>query len=598
MKNELEILKGVGMEDMISYDILLKNLEECVCLLVVGKQQTNPNLDDSNVHGVYLAYASPSFYQTFHLKGEFFKLPCDLSETGIHPDDEADYRKRLSEAASTAQAFTHIHRLFKNGSDWSWHRCRCVWLKNLSEQYALLLEVSTDISDLVDTDTLLRESNERLLVALEQIPQVLWEVSLKEKIFSRYDVKTQSCSRGTEMENFPEGMIERGIIHPDSAEVFRHFAEGLLRGNKGGSANVIMKNPSGCRYEWFSLSYHMIFDRSGSPVKAIGIQQKLPSESISLAEQPHRHPLPQAVRHHLLGYLRANLTEDTLLDNWIDGMERTEWTGIFSYTESLNDGDMRHFVRGEGKEFNRRFSRENLIQAYQRGEFWSSREYHRVDAGGEIGWMQERIVLYYIIRNNVRKVSKDMVRTWLYTDEIFEVNIDNAFDLLSSVGGGSVVDDTLELGIDLFRKYSANAQSLLTGLKEYVDKHRKLASDMFMKLWNANTLDSVTLLFICYIVDERIESFGDRWMAEGQIRNIQQWEIKHSLDSTLSSNYGTSLQFLIQNNLVHESSWTSYGNPREYSLYPSIRNLLFNCPKGIQEALQAIKDKHYQELPF
>ena len=119
-----------------------------------------------------------------------------------------------------------------------------------------------------------------------------------------------------------------------------------------------------------------------------------------------------------------------------------------------------------------------------------------------------------------------------------------------------------------------------------------------MKLWNANTLDSVTLLFICYIVDERIESFGDRWMAEGQIRNIQQWEIKHSLDSTLSSNYGTSLQFLIQNNLVHESSWTSYGNPREYSLYPSIRNLLFNCPKGIQEALQAIKDKHYQELPF
>ena len=53
----------------------------------------------------------------------------------------------------------------------------------------------------------------------------------------------------------------------------------------------------------------------------------------------------------------------------------------------------------------------------------------------EITTDDERIVLYYIIRNNVRKVSKDMVRTWLYTDEIFEVNIDNAFDLLSSVGG-------------------------------------------------------------------------------------------------------------------------------------------------------------------
>lgn len=216
----------------------------------------------------------------------------------------------------------------------------------------------------------------------------------------------------------------------------------------------------------------------------------------------------------------------------------------------------------------------------------------------EITTDDERIVLYYIIRNSVRKVSKDMVKAWLYTDEIFEVNIDNAFDLLSSVGGGSVVNDTLELGIDLFRKYSANAQSLLSEFKEYVDQHRRLASDMFMKLWKANTLDSITLLFLCYIVDERIESFGDRWMAEGQIRNIQQWESKHSLDSTLSSNYGSTLQFLIQNNLVHESSWTSYGNPREYSLYPSIRNLLFNCPKEILEALQTIKDKYYQELPF
>lgn len=216
----------------------------------------------------------------------------------------------------------------------------------------------------------------------------------------------------------------------------------------------------------------------------------------------------------------------------------------------------------------------------------------------EITTDDERIVLYYIIRNSVRKVSKDMVRTWLHTDEIFEVNIDNAFDLLSSVDGGSVVDNTLELGIDLFRKYTTNAQALLTGLKKTVDQHRRLASNMFMKLWNANILDSITLLFICYIVDERIESFGDRWMAEGQIKNIQQWEIKYSLDSTLSSNYGTSLQFLIQKNLVHESSWTSYGNPREYSLYPSIRNLLFNCPKEILEALQTIKDKYYQKLPF
>lgn len=63
----------------------------------------------------------------------------------------------------------------------------------------------------------------------------------------------------------------------------------------------------------------------------------------------------------------------------------------------------------------------------------------------EITTDDERIVLYYIIKNSVRKVSKDTVIAWLNADEIFEVNIDNAFDLLSTVGGGSVVNDTLEL---------------------------------------------------------------------------------------------------------------------------------------------------------
>ena len=216
----------------------------------------------------------------------------------------------------------------------------------------------------------------------------------------------------------------------------------------------------------------------------------------------------------------------------------------------------------------------------------------------EITTDDERIVLYYIIQNRVRRVSKDTVRAWLYTDEIFGVNIDNAFDLLSSVGGSSIINDTLELGIDLFRKYSANAQPLLNELKSCVDQHRRLASDVFIKLWESKSLDSITLLFICYIVDQRIESFGDRWMAEGQVRDIQQWESKHSLDSTLSSNYSSTLQFLIQNNLVHESSWTSYGNPREYSLYPSVQKLLFNCPKEILEELHTNRDKYYLELPF
>ena len=83
------------------------------------------------------------------------------------------------------------------------------------------------------------------------------------------------------------------------------------------------------------------------------------------------------------------------------------------------------------------------------------------------------------LRKNIRKVSKSTICEWLNKNEIYEVNVDNAFDLLSSFDGGTIVNDVLEFGIDTFRRYSANSSSILLSLKECVDRHIKLASDTF-----------------------------------------------------------------------------------------------------------------------
>lgn len=210
----------------------------------------------------------------------------------------------------------------------------------------------------------------------------------------------------------------------------------------------------------------------------------------------------------------------------------------------------------------------------------------------------ERVVLYYILQNSVRIVSIGEIIDWLHKNEIYNVNVHNAFDLLSSFDGGTVINDTLEFGLKTFRKYSANAVSILPRLKECIDQHTKLAVNTFKTIWATDTLDSTMGLFVAYIVDERMRSFGDRWMAEGQIESIKQWESKNALDSTLSSNYGSCLEYFVQNDLVFASSWTSYGNVREYSLCPSLQTFLFSCPVEILEELQKVKDTHYCELPF
>lgn len=211
----------------------------------------------------------------------------------------------------------------------------------------------------------------------------------------------------------------------------------------------------------------------------------------------------------------------------------------------------------------------------------------------------ERIVLYYILLKSLRKVLKHDVLEWLRKNEVYNVNVDNAFDLLSSFDGGSINNDILEFGIEVFRQYSANADSLIPVLKECVDAHTKKSVDTFKSLLNSNSLDERLNLFVAYIVDERMCSFGDRWMAEQQIIGIKNWESKNELDSTLSDNYGSCLQFFIQNELVYESDWTSYGNPREYSLCTSLQEYLYNCPEEYRVRLQKIKEMHHIfELPF
>ncbi len=220
------------------------------------------------------------------------------------------------------------------------------------------------------------------------------------------------------------------------------------------------------------------------------------------------------------------------------------------------------------------------------------------DFVNEITTDDEKIVLYYILQKKIRKISKSDVSNWLNENEIHNVNIDNAFDLLSCFVGGILSNDTLEFSVEAFRKYSAKSAEIIGQLEICINEHTNLATVYFAKIWDDNLFDYKCKLFMAYIIDEKVSSFGARWMADGEIDNIKKWEDKYSLDSELSRNYVSCLELFVQNDFVYESDWTSYGNPRGYTLYPSLKNLLFNSPTKYIEEINKVKNEHYYDLPF
>lgn len=211
----------------------------------------------------------------------------------------------------------------------------------------------------------------------------------------------------------------------------------------------------------------------------------------------------------------------------------------------------------------------------------------------------ERVVLYYLLEKSVRKASKDNIAHWLFRDEIYGVSVDNAFDMLLTFKCITFTDEKLELEINTFKEFILNKTSILSILKEGVDKHKKLASDTFKKLWENGGMSSTMMkLFIAYIIDKKITTFEDSMHDDSLIRSIKDWERKNSLNPILSKKYKDCISNFYRNGLVYHQLNGIYG---AYYLHPSLEELLFNNSRSyrayLDECKQWNRKRYLQGLP-
>ena len=86
-----------------------------------------------------------------------------------------------------------------------------------------------------------------------------------------------------------------------------------------------------------------------------------------------------------------------------------------------------------------------------------------------------------------------------------------------------------------------------------------------------------------------ISSYCLRSTIPYEINSLSEWVNDNSIPVSVANNYGVYLNLLITNNLVYESEWTSYGNPREYTLYNSLQEFLFSESFPYYSELQELK---------
>lgn len=186
----------------------------------------------------------------------------------------------------------------------------------------------------------------------------------------------------------------------------------------------------------------------------------------------------------------------------------------------------------------------------------------------------ESVVLYFIAKNQVKTISIEDIQNWLLNEEIDNINAENAFDLLSNLGKSEYKDNTLSLDLKVFRQLNSLGLELLLKLEERYNDHLNPSKQRFMTAWNSGCFDECNKLFVAYLIDNKVWKLGDRWLSDMQIKDIVEWEKKNHLKSFVSNNYSVCLNKFIEANYVFPIEWTSYGNPREYSLKNSLRMFL------------------------
>ena len=210
----------------------------------------------------------------------------------------------------------------------------------------------------------------------------------------------------------------------------------------------------------------------------------------------------------------------------------------------------------------------------------------------ELPIVDDEYVLYsFIIEKKKKTVLCSDFKQWVHDNELIGIDVDNAFDIVSAYKDNKRKDNCLELSINEFKRILSD-KIIAEQSVESKKKHQFFAINTLNKLIDENKIPDETLLLLLYMKENNTIKFGVRWKAKDEIANIENWEIIQGMDNCLSSGYETGTKILIDNNLAYPSGFTEYENPREYTLYPSLKESINNEKTLFEDLFKTVEKEH------
>jgi diguanylate cyclase (GGDEF)-like protein/PAS domain S-box-containing protein len=250
----------------IQLQALIDNIDGGIALLEIGDQ----------IRAIFL---SQSYNKLMHVSTNNIKQADNRVFDFIHKDDIKQVEEVMRQGAVSGKSVEAVFRRLTESGDTKWYHIRAVRIQYENSAKPVLIAIVTDVTNLKETALNFQAQKKQLETVLRISRVVTFEVDIARRTL--YVTNPTIAKYGIDVsaiENMPESLIEGGAIHPDSFEECRRMYDEIYAGVPEGSAIVrTLKRDGTFTIERFT--YFTVFDESGCPVKAVGVDEGMETRS-------------------------------------------------------------------------------------------------------------------------------------------------------------------------------------------------------------------------------------------------------------------------------------------------------------------------------
>lgn len=337
--------------------------------------------------GYKVEYISEGFCKIF--EGDRRDLARRYSEDftmDAYHQDRYKIRNAYENAVLTNKTCSTTYRILGKREDIKWISLSIKATKIDENDYRTYASYS-DITDQIKAREELRFSESGLESVIEHAGIYFWEYDIAHSRSEQSKKSSEDFGIPRIVENFPQYLVDLGIVHKSSAKDFIEMHRMIREGVPVIQKNIQMVRSDG-RTEWSNVKYTVVFDEAHRPVRAIGTGINV-DEQVKL-EQKYNEMLAfrNVTENQILASCRLNISSNLCRDSVSENKKLKE-VGMVDTVDEFFHRVYENITDGK-EEYKALFNRKNLLSSFKSGEKTVSID-HKYNIGDRYIWITSQI---------------------------------------------------------------------------------------------------------------------------------------------------------------------------------------------------------------